>query len=178
MVPEDLKKPELTAKLEMQLQKVANGNLSKQVLMNEMVSYTKELVTEIKENDGKFRHDNLTNKKCPDCGKAMLQVNNKNAKMLICQDRECGHKEIIERTTNARCPVCHKKMGLRGTGDNQVFTCVCGYKEKLKAFEERRKKEGGGVSKKDVANYMNKAKKEAKEPVNNAFADALSKLKL
>ncbi len=178
LVPEDLKKPELTAKLEMQLQKVANGNLSKQVLMNEMVSYTKELVTEIKENDGKFRHDNLTNKKCPDCGKAMLQVNNKNAKMLICQDRECGHKEIIERTTNARCPVCHKKMGLRGTGDNQVFTCVCGYKEKLKAFEERRKKEGGGVSKKDVANYMNKAKKEAKEPVNNAFADALSKLKL
>lgn len=178
LVPEDLKKPELTAKLEMQLQKVAKGNLSKQVLMNEMVSYTKELVTEIKENDGKFRHDNLTNKKCPDCGKAMLQVNNKNAKMLICQDRECGHKEIIERTTNARCPVCHKKMGLRGKGEDQVFTCVCGYKEKLKAFEERRKKEGGGVSKKDVANYMNKVKKEANEPVNNAFADALSKLKL
>lgn len=178
LVPEDLKKPELTAKLEMQLQKVAKGNLSKQVLMNEMVSYTKKLVTEIKENDGKFRHDNLTNKKCPDCGKAMLQVNNKNAKMLICQDRECGHKEIIERTTNARCPVCHKKMGLRGKGEDQVFTCVCGYKEKLKAFEERRKKEGGGVSKKDVANYMNKVKKEANEPVNNAFADALSKLKL
>jgi len=29
-----------------------------------------------------------------------------------------------------------------------------------------------------VANYMNKMKKEAKEPVNNAFADALAKLKL
>jgi DNA topoisomerase-3 len=178
LVPEDLKKPELTAGLEMKLAKIAKGNLKKQDLMNEMISYTKEIIIEIKENEGKFRHDNQTNTKCPDCGKKMLLVSGKNSKMLVCQDRECGHRETIERTSNARCPVCHKKMGLVGKGEGQMFTCACGHKEKLAAFQERRKKEGAGVSKKDVANYMNQKKKEENEPINTAFADAFAKIKL
>jgi DNA topoisomerase-3 len=178
LVPEDLKKPELTASLEMKLAKIASGSLKMQDLMKEMASYTKEIVTEIKENDGKFRHDNLTNTKCPVCGKKMLSVSGKNSKMLVCQDRECGHRQTIARTSNARCPVCHKKMELAGQGEGQIFTCVCGHKEKLAAFQERRKKEGVGVSKKDVANYMNQMKKEEKEPLNTAFADAFAKIKL
>jgi len=178
LVPEDLKKPELTAQLEMKLSKIAKGNLKKQVLMDEMIAYTKEIVGEIKESDGNFRHDNLTNTKCTVCGKKMLLVSNKTSKMLVCQDRECGHRETIARTSNARCPVCHKKMELKGNGESQIFTCVCGYKEKLTAFQERRKKEGAGVSKKDVANYMNQLNKETKEPVNNAFTDAFAKIKL
>jgi DNA topoisomerase-3 len=178
LVPEDLKKPELTASLEMKLAKIASGSLKMQDLMKEMASYTKEIVTEIKENDGKFRHDNLTNTKCPVCGKKMLSVSGKNSKMLVCQDRECGHRQTLARTSNARCPVCHKKLELAGQGEGQIFTCVCGYKEKLAAFQERRKKEGAGVSKKDVANYMNQMKKEEKEPLNTAFADAFAKMKL
>lgn len=178
LVPEDLKKPELTAKLEMKLSQIAQGKLKKQDLMEEMVSYTKNIVAEIKEDDKKFRHDNLTNTKCPVCGQRMLAVNGKNCRMLICSDRECGHREIIAKITNARCPVCHKKMELWGQGEKQIFICVCGYKEKLSAFKARRQKEGAGISKKEIAKYMNKLKQEAKEPVNNAFADALSKLKL
>jgi DNA topoisomerase-3 len=178
LVPEDLKKPELTAQLEMKLSKIAKGNLKKQELMNEMVNYTKEIVNEIKTNEGTFRHDNQTNTKCPVCGKKMLLVSNKNSKMLICQDRECGQREVIGRTSNARCPVCHKKMELVGKGENQLFTCACGHKEKLSAFQDRRKKEGAGVSKKDVANYMNQQRKEESTPVNTAFADAFAKIKL
>ena len=45
-------------------------------------------------------------------------------------------------------------------------------------FQERRQKEGAGVSKRDVQNYLKKQQKEAKEPVNNAFADALKNIKL
>lgn len=178
LVPEDLKKPELTASLEMKLAKIAKGSLKKQDLMNEMMSYTKEIVSEIKSNEGKFKHDNLTNKKCPVCGKNLLAVNGKNSKMLVCQDRECGHRETIAITSNARCPVCHKKMELAGRGDSQIFTCTCGHKEKLTAFQERRKKEGAGVSKKDVAKYLNQVQKEEKEPINTAFADAFAKIKL
>lgn len=178
LVPQDLKTPELTALLEMKLSKISKGNLKKQAFMNEMTTYTKEIVKEIKVSDGKFRHDNITNKKCPNCCKKMLLVNGKNSKMLVCQDRECEYRETIERTSNARCPVCHKKMGLKGKGDGQIFVCSCGYKEKLSAFKERRKKEGSGVSKKDVTNYMKKIKKESQAPVNTAFADALSKIKL
>lgn len=46
----------------------------------------------------------------------MLLVKGKNSEMLVCQDRECGHRETISRTSNARCPVCHKKMELKGKG--------------------------------------------------------------
>lgn len=53
--------------------------------------------------------------------------------------------------------------------------CVCGHKEKLTSFQERRKKEGAGVSKKDVQKYLRQQKD---EPVNNPFADALAKIKL
>ena len=82
--------------------------------------------------------------------------------------------------THLQCqmPVCHKKMELKGKGDAQIFVCRCGHKEKLKAFQERRKKEGAGVSKKDVARYLNQQKKEAGEPVNNAFAKALAGINL
>lgn len=178
LVPSDLKSPELTASWEMRLQAIAKGKESDKAFMREIEHYTKALIQEIKSADGTFRHDNMTRTKCPKCGKFMLEVNGKHGKMLVCQDRECGHKETISRHTNARCPVCHKKMDLVGKGDGQRFVCTCGHKEKLSSFEDRKKKEGKGASKKDVNNYLRKQAKEAKEPINNAFAEAFSKIQL
>lgn len=176
LVPEDLKKPELTADWEMKLSKIAKGNLKRVAFLNDIRSYTQEIITEIKQGEGNFRHDNLTNSKCPVCGKRMLAVNGKNSRMLVCQDRECGHRETIARVTNARCPNCHKKMEMVMKGSEETFVCVCGHKEKLSAFQARRQKEGAGVSKKDVQSYLSRQKKEAKEPINNAFAAAFAKL--
>lgn len=178
LVPEDLRKPELTADWEMRLSKIARGELKRGVFMKDIRGYTVDLIGQIKAGEGTFRHDNLTNKKCPNCGKRLLAVKGKNSEMLVCQDRECGYRETVSRTSNARCPKCHKKMELRGKGDGQIFVCRCGYKEKLSSFQERRKKEGAGVSKRDVAKYLNQQKKEAEAPLNNAFADAFAKLKL
>lgn len=177
LVPADLKKPELTADWEKKLAKIAKGSLRRDTFMTEIKAYTKELIEEIKAGEGKFRHDNLTNHKCPECGKYLLLVKGKNSTKRVCQDRECGYKETVSRTSNARCPKCHKRMELFGTGEKQTFMCVCGHKEKLAAFQERRKKEGAGVSKKDVAKYMNKMKKED-APVNTGLAAALAKLNL
>ncbi len=178
LVPEDLKKPELTAAWELKLSGIAKGTIAKEDFLGDIRAYTKEIVGEIKTGDGTFRHDNLTNKKCPVCGKRMLSVNGKNSKLLVCQDRECGHRETISRITNARCPKCHKKMELYVKGETETFICGCGYKEKLSAFKQRREKEGAGVNKKDVQRYLNKQKKEAETPINNAFADAFAKLNL
>ena len=177
LVPEDLRKPELTADWEMRLSKIAKGNLKRAAFMKDIRGYTVDLISQIKQGEGTFRHDNLTNKRCPRCGKRLLAVKGKNSEMLVCQDRECGYRETVSRTSNARCPKCHKKMELRGKGDGQIFVCRCGYKEKLSSFQERRKKEGAGVSKRDVARYLNQQKKEAEAPLNNAFAEALAKLK-
>ena len=178
LVPDDLRKPELTAQWEMKLSKIADGSLKRSVFMKDIRSYSQELIQEIREGEGTFRHDNLTNQKCPQCGKRMILVKGKNSEMLVCQDRECGYRETISRISNARCPQCHKKMELKGKGDGQIFVCRCGYKEKLKAFQERRKKEGAGVSKRDVAKYLSQQKKEAEAPLNNAFAQALAGLNL
>lgn len=179
LVPEDLKKPELTADWEMKLSEISKGKLQKDLFLKDIRGYTEELIREIKTGEGTFRHDNLTNTKCPVCGKRMLAVNGKNSKMLVCQDRECGHRETISRLTNARCPNCHRKMEMYVKGKEDTFICsTCGYKEKLSSFQQRRAKEGAGVSKKEVQRYLNKQKKEAQEPVNNAFADALAKLNL
>lgn len=178
LVPSDLKKPELTAQWEMKLSKIARGELDDRKFMGDIRQYTVELINEIRAEEGAFRHDNLTNKKCPRCGKRLLAVNGKNSKLLVCQDRECGYRETISRVTNARCPVCHKKMEMIGKGEDSTFVCSCGHKERLSKFQERRKAEGGGVSKKDVAAYLKKQKKEAEEPLNNAFAAALKNIRL
>lgn len=176
LVPEELKSPALTADWEQKLELIAKGKLKKDVFISEMKNYTKEIVTEIKGSDKKYKHDNISTKTCPDCGKPMLEVNGKKGKMLVCQDRECGHRKNVSRTTNARCPQCHKKLELRGEGDGQIFVCKCGYREKLSAFEARRKKEGGGkVDKRSVQKYLKQQNNE--EPVNNALAEALKGLK-
>ena len=111
-------------------------------------------------------------KKCPVCGKYLLDVNGKKGKMLICQDRECGYRKGLTQVTNARCPECHKKMELRGEGDKKMVTCVCGYRERLSDFNKRREDKGAGKA--DVMSYMRKQQKEQqKDTANNPFADLL-----
>ena len=73
---------------------------------------------------------------------------------------------------------CHKRMEMLLKGKEETFVCQCGYKEKLSSFQARRAKEGAGVNKRDVQRYLKKQQKEANEPVNNAFAQALSGIKL
>ncbi|WP_242292678.1 DNA topoisomerase III [Bacillus cereus group sp. BfR-BA-01441] len=177
LVPEELKSPTLTGEWEQKLEAIAKGKLKKEVFISEMKNYTKEIVSEIKSSDKKYKHENISTKSCPDCGKPMLEVNGKKGKMLVCQDRECGHRKNVSRTTNARCPQCKKKLELRGEGAGQIFACKCGYREKLSTFQERRKKESGNkADKRDVQKYMKQQKKE-EEPLNNPFAEALKKLK-
>ncbi len=176
LVPEDLQSPALTAEWENKLGQIAEGKLDKDRFINEMKDYAKDVVQQIKNSDETFKHDNMTGTKCPDCEKLMLEIKNKNGRMLVCQDRSCGHKKNIAKHTNARCPNCHKRLELRGEGEGKMFTCKCGHREKLSAFNKRKEKEKKHkVSKQDVNKYLNKQDDDGFK--NNALADALSKLK-
>lgn len=177
LVPEELKSPLLTAKWEQNLAYISKGSLSKDKFIDDMKAYTKKIVSEIKNSTDQFKHTNVTGNKCPECGKFMLEVNGKKSKMLVCQDRECGYRKKEVVLTNARCPNCHKKLELRGSGEGQIFFCKCGHKEKLSAFNERRKDSGGKVSKKEVSNYLNQQTKKEDQVINSAFADMLNKFK-
>lgn len=173
LVPEDLKSPALTAEWEQKLTKIASGKMKKEAFIKEMIVFAQKAVSSIKNDDKKFKHDNVTGRECPDCGKLLLEVNGKRGKMHVCQDRECGYRRSISRQTNARCPVCKKRLELRGDGDGQIFVCACGHREKLSAFEKRRaNSRGKGAGKRDVQKYL----KKQEEPENTAMADALKKL--
>lgn len=89
-MPEDLKSPALTAEWEQKLSKIAKGQLKASQFMSEMKLYAKQAVSEIKQTNQTFKHDNVTGTHCPDCGKLMLKVNGKHGTMLVCQDRECS----------------------------------------------------------------------------------------
>lgn len=177
LVPKDLQTPALTGDWEQKLEKIAKGKLKFETFMAEIRTYAKSVTNEIKNSDAKFKHDNVTGKQCPECGKLLLEVNGKKGKMHVCQDRECGYRKQVARVTNARCPNCHKKMEMRGEGEGRLFVCKCGHREKLSAFEKRKQKSGkGAATKRDVNQYLKKQNQD--EPVNTALADALKNLKL
>ncbi len=177
LVPADLKSPALTAEWELKLEAIARGELPKEAFVKEMKDYARTVVNEIKTSEKSFKHDNLSGNKCPQCGQYLLDVKGKKGKMLICPDRECGHRDLVARTTNARCPQCRKKLELRGSGDGQIFVCKCGYREKLSAFEARKKKQGHKSSKNEVSKFLREQKKAKEQPINTVLADALAGLK-
>ncbi|WP_455540134.1 DNA topoisomerase III [Terrisporobacter sp.] len=176
LAPEKLKTPSLTAEWETRLTNISKGKDNKNTFIDEIREYTKDVVKEINKSNSKFKHDNLTKNKCPNCGKFMLEVNGKKGKMLVCEDRECNTRKTVSQITNSRCPNCHKKLELRGEGDNKIFACSCGHREKLSAFNKRKSEEKKNGSKKDIQKYLKNQNKN-EETFNNPFAEALAKLK-
>jgi len=178
LAPEDLRSPDLTAIWEQKLMSIAKGRLRKEEFLAEIEGYTRKIITEIKASVAVFKHDNITGKKCPDCDKWLLEVSGKKGKMLVCQDRECGHRKSISLNTNARCPKCHKRMQLSGDGDGRQFSCMCGFREKMAAFEERKETENAAkLNKRDVDKYLKKVNETEKAPANSKIADALKDFK-
>lgn len=181
LVPKELKSPLLTAKWEKKLDGISKGKEDSNLFIKEMRNYAVALIESIKGTDSKFIHDNKTGKKCPNCGKYLLEVKGKNGVMNVCQDRECGYRESVSRNTNARCPECKKKLELRGHGEGQIYVCPntnCTFREKASVFNKRFNSKSDKVNKKEVNNIMKKMKKEAEEPLNNPFAELLGKMNL
>lgn len=179
LVPKELKSPLLTAKWEGELDKISKGKEDPRKFTKEMRNYATALVEAVKQENAKFHHDNLTGKKCPVCGKYMLEVKSKNGTMNVCQDRECGHRENVARLTNARCPECKKRLELRGLGEGKIYVCPgtnCSFREKESQFKKRFDK-NAKVNKREVNKIMKKMQKEAEEEMNNPFAALLKDFK-
>ena len=174
LVPKNLKSPSLTATWEKQLDNIAKNKLSKDKFLKDIKDYTRECILEIKDSQDKFKHDNISGKKCEECGSYMLEVDKKGTKMLKCSSPTCRNRKVISRLTNLRCDNCHKKMTLFGSGENSTYRCVCGNSLKQKEVDKRIKNnKKDKVSRVDMKKYM---KQESLE--NNALRDKLLGLKL
>lgn len=171
IVPPALKEPLLTAQWEQRLDSISKGGEQKQQFIKEIRDYAAKLVKDVKNSDAVYKHDNLTTHVCPVCGKYMLGVTGKRGKLLVCQDRECGHRENLSMTTRARCPKCHKQLELFGEGEKKTYVCRCGYREKAAAFEKRMKETQKGASKQFVRQYLKNQQTE--DEGESAFAKAL-----
>ena len=174
LVPKNLKSPSLTATWEKQLDNIAKNKLSKDKFLKDIKDYTRECILEIKDSQDKFKHDNISGKKCEECGSYMLEVDKKGTKMLKCSSPTCRNRKVISRLTNLRCDNCHKKMILFGSGENSTYRCVCGNSLKQKEVDKRLKNnKKDKASRVDMKKYM---KQESLE--NNALRDKLLGLKL
>ena len=178
LVPNDLRYPELTAKWELELSKIAQGKQQSKSFIKEIREYTHTIIEEIKVSDATYKHDNMTTKKCPECGEPLLEVNGKKGKMLICSSRECKYRQSVSIVTNARCPNCHKKLELVGSGDKQMFICkTCGHRQQMSAFKKERENSKGMAAKQDVKKYLQKQKKESQTSVEDSPFAALLAIK-
>ncbi len=165
IVPEPLRAPLLTAEWESRLEEIRAGRKKKKDFIRDMEAYAANLVSEIKQSEKVYVHENLSSTPCPLCGKMMLRVEDKKGnKMMVCSDRTCRGRAIISRKTEVRCPQCKKKMELFGTGEKQNYICSCGYREK--AAEK-----SAGASRGEVRRYMSRQTEEA----HTTLADALKK---
>ena len=175
LVPSELKSPLLTAKWERELDLISKGKQNPKDFTTRMRNYSAELVKDVKDSTDKFKHDNVVGKRCPDCGKHLLEVKGKHGMMYVCQDRSCGHRENISKFTNARCPQCHKRLELRGQGEGQIYVCTtCTFREKASSFNNRFKDKPGKVDKKSVQKYIKAQQKE--DEGNFAFAEIFANL--
>lgn len=172
LAPKDLTEPLLTAKWEMELEKISKGKSDKNKFIAGITDYARELVSSVIKSDAEYVHDNMTRKPCPQCGKLMLSVNGKHGKMLVCQDRECGYRERISTVTNARCPECHKKMDMINSGDRKIFVCKCGFRESMEQHQTRTQGSRNAATKAYTRQYL-KSQNKQQEEEESEFAKLL-----
>ncbi len=175
LVPQELRSPELTGKWEERLLMISEGKERSGPFLTEMRDFAGRLVTEVKGSHAEYRHDNVTRTRCPLCGQFLLEINGKKGKLLVCPDRECGHKQNVSFTSNARCPQCHKKLEVVGEGDKRLYLCKCGFREKFDRFNAELKARADYSGKRDVADYIKKQKKDEEEVSVFALAWANAK---
>ncbi|MCC3649324.1 DNA topoisomerase III [Cytobacillus oceanisediminis] len=124
LVNEDLKSPELTAKWEQELEKIARGKADPKEFLQNIRKQTQSLVSEIKKSDKSYRAHNLTGSKCPECDSFLKERNTKDGKILVCSNLDCSFRKRKDpKLSNRRCPQCRKKMEIHQGKAGTYFQC-------------------------------------------------------
>lgn len=124
IVNEELKSPELTARWEKELERIAQGKSDPKVFRQNIRKQTEQLISEIKMSNQKYRAHNLTGSKCPECGSFLKERNTKEGKILVCSGLECKYRKRKDpKLSNRRCPTCHKKMEMHEGKAGLYFQC-------------------------------------------------------
>lgn len=133
LVSTQLRTPDLTARWEAELEKIAHGQGRPEIFLQGIRSMAQELVTGVKTSGAEYKPHNVSSSHCPDCGTRLLEKKSKRGKMLVCPADSCGYTRAGEkRLSNRRCPQCHKKMELKEGKAGMFVQCLgCGITETL-----------------------------------------------
>lgn len=166
LAPADLRTPQLTAKWEAELERIAKGQGRPEPFLVGIRKMAEELVSGVKQSDASYKAHNVSNHFCPECGTRMLEKKSKRGLMLVCPKDDCGYKRSGEkRLSNRRCPQCHKKMEMKeGKAGLYVQCLTCGVIETMK-------KDAGRVSKHEQQKLVKQYAK--KETIGSNLGDLL-----
>lgn len=133
LVAQELRTPELTARWEAELEKIARGQGKPEPFLQGIRGMSKDLVAGVKNSAADYKPHNVSNSHCPQCGTKLLEKKGKRGKMLICPSDDCGYRRSDEkRLSNRRCPQCHKKMEIKEGKAGMYVQCLpCGITETL-----------------------------------------------
>ncbi|MBD0383648.1 DNA topoisomerase III [Paenibacillus sedimenti] len=169
LASEELRSPELTARWELELERIAKGKGSMEQFLSGIRTKADELVREIKTSSAAYKPHNLTGSKCPDCGEFLQDVKGKRGRYLVCSSRECSYKrEADGQLTNRRCPQCHKKMEIHTGKAGKYFQCrPCNMVEKLDQEAPSGRRASAKANRQLIEKFSDNA------PLGNSLADKL-----
>ncbi|RUT30449.1 DNA topoisomerase III [Paenibacillus zeisoli] len=133
LVSADLRTPDLTAKWESELERIAKGQGQPEPFLKGIREMAERLVHEVKASGASYKPHNVSSSHCPDCGTRLLEKKSKRGLMLVCPSDDCGYKRSGEkRLSNRRCPQCHKKMEMKEGKAGLFVQCLaCGITETM-----------------------------------------------
>lgn len=131
LAPADLRTPELTARWEAELERIARGQGKPDPFLGGIRKMAEELVSGVKRNDAAYVPHNVSGSHCPECGTRMLEKKTKRGTILVCPAENCEYRRSdSQRLSGRRCPTCHKKMQLREGKAGMYVQCLpCGITE-------------------------------------------------
>lgn len=167
LVVDALRSPELTAKWELELERIAQGNGDPKAFMKNIREQASKWVSEVIAETKEYKPHNMTHSKCPECGKPLLEVKGKRGRSFVCSDRECSYRRQADPVLlNKRCPQCHKKMELHTGKAGKYAQC-----RPCNVIEMLEDKEGGRMNKREQRKLVEQYSDNA--PPANSLADKL-----
>ncbi len=94
LVPEPLRSPELTARWESRLSRVAEGLEPAEGFRADIRNNARELVAQVKASTAEYKPRNPGATPCPVCGRPLLAVQDRRGRRLLaCQALSCGYEQ-------------------------------------------------------------------------------------
>lgn len=167
IVVEELRRPELTAEWERELERIALGKGNPAKFMAGIREQASKWVAEVKNETKEYKPHNLTHSRCPECSKHLMEVKGKRGKSLVCPDRECGYRRSAEPAlSNKRCPQCRKKMEIHDGKAGKYAQC-----RPCNVIEMLGDKQGGRINKHQEKKLINQFSDNVS--LSSSLADAL-----